>query len=219
MTTTTTNPDWTVSPLSQALLALAGDTHMQMDPTLHSLCKPIHVRTTSPPSLANPLEGLHHSTWRPRGSIFFTLIKTAADTVVYCHENDTTYVAHPQAKLGQGCPAHTALLGQWCVDTNPDGSHTPHLLIFDLIHDDPFPTRRGELLRALDAFIPKPLCVVQWSGHAAALERFAGTLPHAVDYFMHLGAAPLRPERHLHIQIPEREPGDGLKWGGEAESP
>ena len=215
----TTTPEWTVSPLSQALLSLAGDIHMQLDPCLQELCRPVHVRTTSAPSLANPLENLHHSTWRPKGSTFFTLIKTATDTVVYCHGNGTTYVAHPAAKLAQRCPVHTAMLGQWCLDKGPGDSLTPHLLIFDLIHDDPSPAKRGELLRALEPFIPRPLCVIQWSGHAAALERFAGTLPHEVDYFMHLGDSALRPERHLRIQIPARDEGDGLKWGGEEESP
>jgi hypothetical protein len=218
-TTPAPAPAWTVSPLSQALLMLAGDASLQLDPGLQTVCRPLRVRTASPPSLADPFEGLHHSTWRPRGSLFFTLIKTADDTLVYCHENDTAYVAAPPAKLAHRCPAHTALLAQWCLDKGPDdaeGGGTPRLLIFDLIHADPSPARRGEMLRTLEGFIPRPLCVLQWAGHAAALDRFAGTLPHAVDYYLHLTEQPLQPERHLRVEIPPRELGAALKWGGDS---
>jgi hypothetical protein len=203
--TTPNQPDL-LPPLSQALAVAASEPCVQLDPLLAPLCTPLQVRPTSVPSIADPFFALYHSTWRPKGSFFFTLIKTPRDTLLHCHENGTTYVAAPCLKLAGECPPYTAFLAQWCLDRGgPTDAPTPHLLVFDLLTRDPSsPAARGEWLRALARFLPQPLCVVQWSGHAAALDRFAGTLPHEVDYFLHLTENPLRPERHLQIVVPPR---------------
>ena len=195
-------PPLEMSPLSHALSVLAGGDYLQLDPHVHSLCRPLSVRPSSAPSLADPFLCLHHSTWRPKGSLFFTLIKTPADTVVYCHENGRTYVAAPCAKLASVCPPHAALLAQWCLDQGAAGALIPRMLVFDLLDPSPSPGERGERLRALAPFLPQPLCTVQWSGHAAALDRFARTLPHEVECYLHLSADPLRPERHLSVALP-----------------
>ena len=195
-------PELSLSPFSNALSVLAGETYVQLDESTHSRFHPLHVRPTSAPSLADPFFNLHCSTWKPKGSFFFTLIKTHGDTVVYCHDNDTAYVAAPCAKLASACPVGTALLAQWCLDKAPDGALTPRLLVFDLLDADPNPSVRGARLRVLGQFLPQPLCVVQWSGQAAALDKFASTLPHEVDYFLHLTHDPLHPHRHLTITLP-----------------
>jgi hypothetical protein len=195
-------PPLELSPFSHALSVLAAGDYLQLEPEVHARCRPVAVRPTSAPSLADPFLCLHHSTWRPRGSYFFTLIKTPLDTIVFSHETDRAYVAAPCAKLGSGCPPHTALLGQWCLDRGAAGALIPRLLVFDLLDADPSPAGRGERLRALAPFLPQPLCTVQWAGHAAALDRFARTLPHEVECYLHLSADPLRPERHLSVALP-----------------
>jgi hypothetical protein len=203
MATATRPPEeLNLSPFSHALSVLAGDVYLQLDAATQHRCQPVKVRPTSAPSLLEPLAGLNYSTWKPKGSFFFTLIKTARDTVVYSHDNDTAYVAAPCAKLAAACPPTTAVLAQWCLDRGLGGAVVPRLLVFDLLDGDPDPASRGAKLRALSPLLPLPLCTVQWAGQASALDKFAATLPHEVDYFLHLTDQALLPHRHMTIVLP-----------------
>ncbi len=174
--------------LAAALAVVAGPVFVQLDAVVFKLCHAVRTKPI-PQSLPGPV----FCTWRPKGTHVFTLIKNAADTVIYCHDNDTAYFAAPCAKLAPGFPAGVAVLGHWCMDENKkDGTKEPHLLIFDILDQGAqSPACRGERLRLLSAAMPQPLCVLQWAGDLEALQQFVPTLPHEVECTVALTEDPL----------------------------
>jgi hypothetical protein len=185
-----------MTDLSHALSLLAAAEHLALDPELLPLCR--EVRLSPMPKNMRTL-----ATWRPRQSIFFTLIKSAAGTLLYCHENHTLYRAAPCVWLSAECPVNTAFLCQWCVD-KLNGGAAPRLLVFDMVCPDcPDVAERGRRLREWSRYLPLPICVLQWVGEAAALESFVSTLPHPVECIVALGPDPWHLYRHMRVALPE----------------
>lgn len=121
-------------------------------------------------------------TWLVEGGRFLTLIQTAGGTRVYDAEDDYLYYATPHTQLNRACPVGHAFLCQSVVDSLPDGSHVPRLLVTDLVSPRiECPNKRGEALRAMASLLP-PVCHIQWAGNRKALERFVngGAVPHRV---------------------------------------
>ncbi len=175
--------------LAAALAVISGPVFVQLDATVLRACHPVKVRTA--PQTKNHIVPAFF-TWRPKKTHVFTLIKTIADTVVYCHDNDTAYYANPCAKLGTAVPAGVAMLAHWCIDDLRDDTKTPHLLVFDIMDQGAAdPATRGERLRMLSGALPQPLCVVQWAGNIEALNKFIPTLPHEVECTVALTEDPL----------------------------
>jgi hypothetical protein len=144
----------------------------------------------------------------PKDSIFFTLIKLEGDaTVVFCHSNDTAYVASPAARLASDCPPRTAFLCQWCVDRE-GACMVPHLLVFDVIEPGQGNNKntnvatRGERLRGLAGCLPQPMCVLQWAGEPDALGGFVRGLPHSVECIISLSEDPFKVYRHMKVDVP-----------------
>jgi len=189
--------------VSKALASVAADAFLQVSPALCSLMRGIEIR---PRPKGSPEQ---YATWKPADSVFFTLIKTRDNTVVFCHANGLPYYASPQARLAEGCPEGTALLCQWCLDCGK----IPRLLVFDLVENCPDVKARGQHLRDLAKFLPQPLCTVQWAGEADALEGFTASLPHKVECIVGLGEDPLRLLRYMRIALPKGMPG-GVKFDG-----
>ena len=182
--------------LSQALSVLAGAEYLALNATVSRLCRDVRVAPL-------PRGGCPLSTWRPRGSFFFTLLKTAGGTVLYCHENARAYHAAPCAWLSAQCPADTGFLCQWCVDGRKGGPGEPHLLVFDLLLPEcPDVAERGRRLRGMAMYLPLPLCVLQWVGDGGALDAFVPSLPHEVECILGLGPDPWQLYRQLRIDVP-----------------
>jgi hypothetical protein len=183
------------SLLSQALSVLAGAEYLALNAGVSRLCRSV--------SLSPPTKGPQTlATWRPRGSLFFTLIKVDGGTVLYCHENERTYHAAPCAWLSEGCPAGTGFLCQWCLDQGEERKE-PRLLVFDLLRwECADVAERGRLLRGMAACLPLPLCVVQWVGEPAALDGFLSSLPHDVECILSLGPDPCLLRRQLRVSVP-----------------
>ena len=180
--------------LSEALSVVAGPPFVQLDQNVFKMCCTIKYRT----SLVQNANAQDLSTWIPRNTHVFTLIKTAGDTVIYCHDNDLAYLAAPSAKLAEYCPVGLGLLAHWCLDAQSDGTKAPHLLVFDIIDQGANdPGSRGERLRLLAPALPQPLCVLQWAGELRALEGFTLTLPHEVECTAALTNDPLVMHKHL----------------------
>ena len=142
------------------------------------------------------------TTWMPKGSLFFTLVRTDAATVVYSHANDTAYYATDAARLSRECPVYTAFLAQWVEDREGAGI-VPRLLVFDVADSsEKDPARRGERLRSLTGCLPRPLCEVQWAGVGSCLFEFVKRLPHEVAALVALGKDPHCLQRMPLLQIP-----------------
>lgn len=185
-----------MSDLSYALSLLTAAEHLALDAKLLPLCR--EVRLSPMPKNMRAL-----ATWRPRRSIFFTLIKGAAGTLLYCHENRSMYRAAPCVWLSAECPPDAAFLCQWCVDEHR-GQRAPRLLVFDVVCPDCTDVaERGRRLRDWARFLPLPICVVQWVGEPDALESFVGTLPHPVECIVALGPDPWHLYRHMRVALPE----------------
>jgi hypothetical protein len=184
-----------MSRLSHALSLLTCGEYLALDEGVHRGCRTL---TTHP----KPKHVTCYSTWKPRNSWFFTLIKTERATVVYCHENAKVYQASPSTRLASACPVHAAFLCQWCVDECKEGK-VPHLLVFDVVQGENADAgSRGEKLRALSKHLPLPLCVVQWAGEVKALDQFVRCLPHSVECFLGLSEDPFYLYRHMSVGIP-----------------
>ena len=177
--------------LPVALSSVAAGECLQIDALLARSMKAIEIKP-KPKG-----ETIVCATWRPKNSIFFTLIKTKNGTAVYCHLNGTAYHATPLAQLSTECPEGTVFLAQWCID----GGTTHRLLVFDLLDNDNV-ISRGEKLRQLSRFLPRPLCVLQWAGEPEALEGFTSTLPHPVECVVALTENPLKLHRVMHVTLP-----------------
>ena len=199
-----------MSRLPHALSLLTCGEYLALDEGVHRGCRQM---TTQP----KPRHVTCYSTWKPRHSWFFTLIKAERGTVVYCHENGKAYQASPSARLASECPAHTAFLCQWCVDECKEGK-VPHLLVFDVAVQGggQDAAQRGEQLRALSRFLPLPLCVVQWAGEVGALDQFVKCLPHQVECFLGLSEDPFCLYRHMSVAIPPSAYGaDAIQFLGD----
>jgi hypothetical protein len=191
------------APMSTALASVAADAYLQAAPEICSLMQPVAIR---PRQKGSPEQ---YATWKPTDSVFFTLIKTKDNTVAFCHANGLPYYAAPHARLAEGCPAGTAFLCQWCLDSGK----IPRLLVFDLLEDCPDVKARGQHLRDMAKFLPQPLCTVQWAGEVDALEGFTASLPHKVEYLVGLGENPLKLQRYMRVALPPGMPG-GVKFEG-----
>jgi hypothetical protein len=193
------------SPLSHALSTVAVEVYLRLDEATFKACRPAEVK---PKPKRMPVGG--YATWRPKGSLFFTLVKASNDTVVFCHSNGTAYHAAPAARLACDCPDQTAFLCQWCVDKDPKTGHQlPRLLVFDVLDaHGGGAAARGERLRGLAKCLPQPLCVVQWAGDHKVLEEFIkGGLPHPVDCIVGLSEDdPLKLYRRMRVDIPKLPP-------------
>ncbi len=183
--------------VSAALSSVAADAYLQVEPEVGRLMRGVEIR----PRVKGSPE--HYATWRPRGSVFFTLIKVRGNTVAFCHANGLPYYAAPAARLAEGCPVGTALLCQYCLDHG----HTPRLLVFDVLEECADVKARGQHLRDLAKYLPQPLCAVQWAGQVDALEGFTARLPHPVECVVGLGEDPLLLQRYMRIALPQGMPG------------
>jgi len=183
--------------ISQALSSVAGDAFLHADPEMARLMQGVQVKPRSKGSPAN------YATWKPEGSVFFTLIKSGCHTVAFCHASGQAYYATPQARLAEACPDKTAFLCQWCLD----GGCIPRLLVFDVLEDCEDVKARGQHLRDLAKFLPQPLCTVQWSGEVEALEGFTSKLPHKVECIVGLNANPLLLSKYMRVALPPGMPG------------
>lgn len=183
--------------LSRALASVAADAFLQVDAGVVGLMRAVDIK----PRARGAPE--HYATWKPADSVFFTLIKTKANTVVFCHANGQAYYAAPHARLAEACPENTAFLCQWCLDAGT----VPRLLVFDVLEDCEDVKARGQHLRDLARFLPQPLCTVQWAGEVRALEGFTSTLPHKVECIVGLSENPLRLQRYMRVALPMGMPG------------
>ena len=185
--------------LSTALSSVCGCECLELHPDLTCMTRKIQIKKKK----SNV--SVSCATWRPKHSVFFTLVKVKKGTLVYCHANCTTYYASPQAQLARECPDNTIFLAQWCMDHQ----NVPRLLIFDVLGPEPrVAVERGNLLRNMSHLFPQPLCVVQWVGEPEALEDdFTSQLPHPVDYVFGLDDEPLVLHRILKVKIPPNIPG------------
>jgi hypothetical protein len=183
--------------VSKALATVCADAYLQADPLVCNLMKSVDIK---PRAKGTPE---HYATWRPVDSVFFTMIKIRGNTVAFCHANGLPYYAAPQARLADGCPEGTGFLCQWCLD---DGK-VPRLLVFDLLEDCDDVKARGQHLRDLSRFLPRPMCVLQWVGEVDALEGFTSSLPHKVEFIMGLGENPLKLLRYMRVKLPPGMPG------------
>ncbi len=208
-TTTTTQKTMRMSPLSHALSTIATEVFVKLDEPIFRACRPVELRPLGKARRSPNEISESYATWKPKDSLFFTLIKSEGDTVVFCHANGTAYYAAPAVRLASGCPLHTAFLCQWCLDREKGDSKVPRLLVFDILENPECPNvaERGERLRALARCLPQPMCVVQWSGHPSALDGFVRGLPHPVECIMSLSENPLKLYRHLSVDIPQPPPG------------
>ena len=141
-------------------------------------------------------------TWLVEGGRFLTLIQTAGGTRVYDTADDYLYYATPHTQLNRACPVGHAFLCQSVLDSLPDGSKIPRLLVTDLVSPHiQCPNKRGEALRGMGQLLP-PVCHIQWAGNRKALEHFVqgGLVPHRVA-----GLVALRAPLEL-----AREPATGI---------
>ena len=206
------------SVLSYALSTVAADVYMQLDAWIFSTCVPMTVKPNKKRKRTSPGEGDEglYATWKPKGSLFFTLAKASSgSTVVYCHANGTSYLAAPAVRLAADCPEKTCFLCQWCMD-RPNAAAkqggVPRMLVFDVLEAKPCPNvaERGERLRWLARFLPQPMCVLQWAGQPAALTGFVKSLPHPVECIISLSEDPHRIYRHMCVDIPVRDMGPAV---------
>lgn len=131
------------------------------------------------------------ATWLCKDSVFFTLIRSNQETLVFCHDNQTLYYASPAAQLAPECPVGTAFLCQFTTDHLPEGQ-VPRLLVFDMVSPVDFsPQARSERLRSYGQCLPQPLCHIQWVGFLRYLTpEFVRKLPHRAEGLFCLGSDP-----------------------------
>ena len=164
--------------LTYALSILAGDPCLQIGAGILSACR--DVVFADPESMeSSQVTEASLSTWLCDDALFFTLIKSDGQTLVYSHTNKVLYYAAPQSQLSSACPENSTILCQFTVDTMPQEC-VPRLLAFDLLRSHGAdPAARGEALRALAVHMPSPLCCVQWVGPRRYLTpQFVAGLPH-----------------------------------------
>lgn len=87
------------------------------------------------PQQASPATGVY--TWKPRDSIWATLIKAPGpDTIVVLHADDAQHLhphrMAPECALPQSCPPGTCLLGQVVADPGASTT-TVSILLFDIL--------------------------------------------------------------------------------------
>ena len=165
---------------------------MNRDDTLAFACGPmcVEIHTVVPATLKPPVIASVPSlnretdlvTWLVDGGRFLTLVQTARGTRVYDTEEDYLYYATPHVQLHESCPIGHAFLCQTVQDKQSDGSHTPRLLVTDLVSPRiECPVKRGEALRSMAHWLPS-VCHIQWAGNQTALELFvkSGSVPHRV---------------------------------------
>jgi hypothetical protein len=161
-----------------------------------SLCKDITFADAGGPG-GLQISDTTLSTWLCDDALFFTLIKSDGQTLVYSHVNRVLYYATPQAQLATACPDGTSILCQFTVDTLPQECE-PRLLAFDVCMPPGVdPAVRGESLRALAVHMPAPLCCVQWVGGRRYLTReFVAGLPHKAS-----GGFALTPDPRIVVSL------------------
>ena len=160
------------------------------DPALTLACGALclELQSVPPAALRGPVfaaDGLCPDsdrvvTWLVEGGRFLVLAQTPRGTRVYDPASDFLYYASPRAQLAPACPPGHAFLCQTVCDA---ADAPPRLLVTDLVAPPiECPRRRNEALRALAHALPTPLCLLQWAGDRAALERFiaSGGVPHRV---------------------------------------
>lgn len=181
--------------LARALSVMTTRVHIDINFPALELCKPVVFVNAeqAATSLRTPCQRGSCVTWSPSGARFFTLLKTRKESLVYCHDNDTLYVASPDATLSSSCPLDVGFLAQYYEDPGT----VPRVLVFDVItnessEESSIPARRGEQLRGFAHVFPTPLCSVQWVGYVDPLRKFIGTLPHKVDFFLELTKDPFQ---------------------------
>lgn len=164
--------------LTYALSILVGDPCLQIGPGMLTACGDL-VFSDQESAGCSQVNEASLSTWLCDDALFFTLIKSDAQTLVYSHTNKVLYYAAPQAQLSAACPERSGMLCQFTVDTLPKEC-VPRLLAFDLLRPQGVdPAARGEALRALAVHLPSPLCCVQWVGPRRYLTpQFVSGLPH-----------------------------------------
>ena len=163
--------------MEYALSILAGDISLMVGPEVYKICRNISLQTTPCPDSAV-------ATWLCKNHIFFTLFKIDA-TYLFCHANKIIYHASPLASLSQECPRFSAYLCQFALDELPSGPE-PRLLVFDVMCDKT-KEERCAVLRDHAAYLPQPLCTLQWVGLSEYLHKdFLAHLPHATEGLMHL---------------------------------
>ena len=177
--------------LAQALSVLTTRIYLQINPGALDLCKPATFipQEKAPMLLRSPAQRGSFVTWSPLGAKMFTLIRVNAESLVYCHDNDTLYLASPQATLSRNSPNNVAFLAQYFEENN---GVQQRLLVFDMVAPDANPAQRGDTLRSLSSVFPHPLMAVQWVGFAEPLRVFTKTLPHQVSSFMELTTDPFQ---------------------------
>lgn len=180
-------------PLSRALSILTVRVYLQINPQALDLCQPVqYVSQDSTTPTPRGSAELHSCvTWAPEGACTFTMMRVRGESLIYCHETDTLYLASPQATLADSCPENVGFIAQFFEDNGG----VPRLLVFDLIGNYVAGAEsakiRGQLLRNLADKLPSPLCTVQWVGWADPLRKFVPSLPHRVQYFLELTLNPL----------------------------
>lgn len=182
-----------VDRLTYALSILVGDPCIQIGQGVFTACRDINlINSDSGTDPRHEISDATLATWLCDEACFFTLIKTDAHTLVYSHTNRVLYYATPQAQLAAACPADTAVLCQFTVDSLASEC-TPRLLAFDVLHQQGGdPVARGEALRALAVYLPEPLCCVQWVGPKLYLTaQFIAGLPHHAKGAFALTSDPL----------------------------
>ena len=183
--------------LARALSVLASRIYICINPVAFEMCKQasFNLPEKVPLQLRATVEtGTSSFTWSPTGAKFFSIMKVKGESLVYCHHNDTLYMASPQATLCSTCPDGVGFLAQYCEDNvhSEDKGTQPRLLVFDILSTESNPSRRGEHLRSLSHVFPSPLCSVQWVGFIGPLRNFIPTLPHSVEFFLELTKDPLQ---------------------------
>ena len=196
LTKHTIDPINTIDPapdlLSTALSVLAADPCLSVGHALLNICRPVQLTELS---LEPGIQIQAPSTWRCETGLFFTILRSGQDTLLYSHSNQMLYFASASAALPPACPDGTAFLCQFALDrpSAPSAFPEPRLLAFDLLVPDCPPQLRGERLRALGHHLPQPLCCVQWVGQASCLTPpFLSGLPHTPCGILVLGAEPLK---------------------------
>lgn len=167
--------------LDDAINLVCCEICLQVHSVMESALQPVAV---SPGAIS---EG-DLASWLVEGTHFFTLIKTDARTLAFCHANKTLFYARPDFALAPSTPDGHAFLAQVVEDREND-LLVPRLLVLDLVAPVfADPRARNAILRGCAHHFP-PTCVLQWVGQPSALRPFVESgLPHRVDGLVALGA-------------------------------
>lgn len=175
-----------------ALRIIADRVSPCIGPFIEQAARPFELLPESQPSGLSSSEICTPCTWVCKNRLFFTLVMqfTGQPSYVVDNSRNIVYAASSSAQLARECPEKTAFLCQFTMDRTPAGAVEPRLLVFDILCPGVPATQRYERLRAMEIFLPKPLCCVQWAGDRRCMTReFLASLPHEADGVMWLGPA------------------------------